>query len=344
MRNPFLIARTVFFCILVYLNVLAIGFAAWNVSAMKSAKMPVLGAPIFVIFNACALFFFQLLAIAELASPCARTAQIGFECGWTAVMSILQLAATIDITLNGPPTYCYQTASGRLWALCSSSNVLVAIAWASSSILLLYFLTIFITSASHYSSYRGVWWTTVYNMPWFEKGVVHPPRITFPEPSIPKPLPPESPYENPCFGAYHETAPLSPPTVPWLKSYHSELESNNTRTSSAKSDDSLRPMWARNAKNRRGVDPPFSPVPNTAQRISNAFKSHWSSSTGAGPAPPPPPPKMEMPTPQKIRGSFVDCHRTSYGHFPTDVQDVDLPIARTHMREWVRAERAVLAH
>ena len=34
-------------------------------------------------------------AIAELASPSARTAQVGFECGWTAVMSILQLGKSV---------------------------------------------------------------------------------------------------------------------------------------------------------------------------------------------------------------------------------------------------------
>ncbi len=100
-----------------YLNILALGFAAWNLSAMKAAHLPILGAPIFVIFNACVLFFFQLLyvsltfvysflpytlsrcgpdsAIAELASPSARTAQVGFECGWTAVMAILQLGKSV---------------------------------------------------------------------------------------------------------------------------------------------------------------------------------------------------------------------------------------------------------
>ncbi|KAI0810899.1 hypothetical protein BC629DRAFT_1436876 [Irpex lacteus] len=359
MRNPFLIARTVFFCILVYLNILALGFAAWNLSAMKAAHLPILGAPIFVIFNVCVLFFFQLLAIAELASPSARTAQVGFECGWTAVMAILQLAAAIDMTLNGPPAYCYQAAKGS-WALCSSASVLVAVAWASSSIMLLYFLTLFIISASHYSTYRGVWWTTVYNMPWFGTSSDAPStarKITFPEPDIPRPMAPQSPYENPCFRDCTEDLPLTPPVAPWVSATYADLESqrasSDPRTSGA-SDGSRRPVWAKTVNTRRGVDPAFSPTPNPAKRISNALKSYWpraaaGSTSAAGAPPPTPPPKLDVPPPHTLHGhtlhgSFVDCHRSSYGHFPNDVQDVDLPIARTHMRDWITAERAVLAH
>ena len=283
------------------------------------------------------------------------------------------VAAAIDITLNGPPAYCYQTALG-LRDLCSSSTVLVAIAWASSSlsqystrncdfmsdilmfsacVVLLYFLTIFITSVSHYSEYRGVWWITVYNMPWFDihTGDSHPPspRITFPEPDIPRPPPPKSPYENPCF-SQHEESPIAPPVAPWVSdAYRNTLSSSNyssypgtgSEHPTMRSEASRRPAWAKTVNTRRGVDPPFSPFPNTTQRISGAIKSLW-----PGGAPPPtPPPKMEFPVPlHREHGSFVDCHRSSYGRFPQDVGDVDLPIARTHMKEWVTAERAVLAH
>ncbi|KIP09473.1 hypothetical protein PHLGIDRAFT_34384, partial [Phlebiopsis gigantea 11061_1 CR5-6] len=113
MRNPFLIARFVLFSIITYLNILALGFAAWEISSMSSSGLPVPGSPIFVIFNACVLFFFTVLAGAELVFPKARTAQVKFECGWTAFMSSLQLACAIDVTINGPPVYCglqlYQT-------------------------------------------------------------------------------------------------------------------------------------------------------------------------------------------------------------------------------------------
>ncbi|KAI0686734.1 hypothetical protein BC835DRAFT_440318 [Cytidiella melzeri] len=345
MRNLFLIARTVFFCILVYLHTLSIGFAAWNISAIKSAGLSMSGAPLFIIFNACTMFFFLLIAIAELAVPSAQTAQVGFECGWTALLAVIQLAAAIDVTVNGPPDYC--SAPGLL-AVCSSSTVLVAIAWASSTILMIYFLTLFITSVSHSSTYGAVWWTTVYTMPWFENPYAV--KVDFPASSAPpRPIPPRSPYENPCFKAHDDHLPLTPPSVPFTKTYQTDLESFRSETrpradsnlTSTKSEDSCKPGWAKRVNTRRGVDPPFSPFPNAAKRISRALKSYW---TGESTVPPTPPPKPSLPVPDNLNGGFIDCHRASYGHFPNDVDDMDLPIARTHMREWVKAERAVLAH
>ncbi|KAI0341787.1 hypothetical protein BDW22DRAFT_275489 [Trametopsis cervina] len=327
MRNSFLIARTVFFCILVYLNILGIGFAAWNVHAQTAAGLSVSGAPIFIIFNA------------------ARTAQVAFECGWTAVLSILQLAAAVDVSINGPPDYC---SAPSLIAVCSSSTALTALSWASSTILMMYFLTLFITSVSHYGTYRGVWWTTVYNVPWFDNS--HAVNVAFPSegPAIPA-KDPSSPYENPVFRAHEDNLPLTPPHVPFAQRDNIDLErASHSGNGSSVSLDSCRPVWAKSVKTRRGVDPPFSSIPGAAQRISRALKSYWSGATNV---PPTPPPKPSLPLPDHLSSNsfmndsgFVDCHRASYGHFPHEVEDIDLPIARTHMKEWVKADRAVLAH
>jgi len=219
----------------------------------------------------------------------------------------------------------------------------------------MYFLVLFITATSHYGTYGAVWSTTVYNMPWFENP--HAVKVDFYPRAAPlqvvRPKSPED-YENPVFKAHENddeghNLPLTPPSVPFTQQYNVNIEAcgilTRSRTSSepttTSNTEGSRPNWAKRVNTRRGVDLPFSPVPNAAKRMSRALKSYWS---GATTVPPTPPPKPELPVPENLNGGFIDCHRASYGHFPEDVPDIDLPIARTHMTEWVKAERAVLAH
>jgi len=90
-----------------------------------------------------------LRALAELVTPTARTAQVSFECGWTAVLAVLQLGATVDMTVNGPLMMCQADSEhftlplhwDRLepdfvflgsWGACASSSLLVLATWSSS--------------------------------------------------------------------------------------------------------------------------------------------------------------------------------------------------------------------
>jgi hypothetical protein len=217
---------------------------------------------------------------------------------------------------------------------------------------MIYFLTIFVTASSHSSAYSGVWWTTVYTMPWFTNPPPPPAKVVFPTHQAElKPMPPKSPYQNPCFEPGEDAhIILTPPSVPFAQSYQMDLEKQNLpyaarprAVSDPASITSQRPVWAKRVNTRRGVDPPFTPYPNATTRVSAALKSLWPHSARTT-AQPSSPPKTTLPAPENLgNGEFIDCVRSSYGHFPSDVDNMDLPIARTHMREWVKAERAGLA-
>lgn len=211
----------------------------------------------------------------------------------------------------------------------------------------MYFLTLIITATTHSTAYGAVWSATVSNVPWFVDTQLA--RISFPTAAATeKPAsPPKGPYENPVFHAQDNDeeaeGPLAPPNLPFAShlDYDLERQLGAHQLVQSHSQESLRPNWAKRVNTRRGVDLPFAPKPSATQRISRVLKSYWS---GVTTVPPTPPPKPSLPIPSNLNGGFIDCHRTSYGHFPDDVTDHDLPIAQTRLSEWVRAERAVLAH
>lgn len=209
----------------------------------------------------------------------------------------------------------------------------------------MYFLTLVITATEHSSTHGAVWSSTVYTVPWFSNSE-HIVEVRFPQPELP-PKAPGGPYENPVFRAADEDyEPFTPPSVPYAQAnidiekfagvpHMADPQHEGDR-------DGMRPNWAKRVNTRRGIDHPFATASTAAKRVSRVFKSYWSGVTTA--VPPTPPPKPELPVPKNLNGGFIDCHRGSYGQFPDNVADHDLPIARTHLTEWVKAERAILAH
>jgi hypothetical protein len=193
---------------------------------------------------------------------------------------------------------------------------------------------------THASSYAAIWHQSVHQVPWFiEPTFLHKPVSKTVRANV------KEPYENPVFrGEYNEDdevhLTLSNPSLA-LDSYNVDLE-RLSRSSTrqciaplpAESQESLRPMWAKQVGTRRGIDLPFAPVP-VAQRVSRLVKSCWRTSSIA--APPPPPPKLDLRDSTSFNGGFLDCHRASYGFFPDSVPDQDKPIAQTRMNEWVQA-------
>lgn len=111
MQNAFLVIRTVFFALLLCLNVLLLVFAGWNLSA-NGNNAP--GAPILVITSSSLILLFVTLAsIAEAISSQGTPEHVRAECTWTVLMSTMQLASSINVTVNGPPGFRFQQGHGR---------------------------------------------------------------------------------------------------------------------------------------------------------------------------------------------------------------------------------------
>ncbi|TFY65482.1 hypothetical protein EVJ58_g1949 [Rhodofomes roseus] len=278
MRNPFILLRFVLFFFLLYLSILALGFASWNIAAAKRASLNESGAPVFVLFNTILTIIYLLLALAELIFPSFWSPKIMLECVWVAAFAIMELAAAIDITVSGPIIAC---RADDAMSACASSTLLVVVTWVTSSLLLLYLFGLIGITTMHSSTQADMWGAAITSVPWF---------ATSQSPSSPPssgkqwfyPKDPErQDFESPVFKDDESLFTASSKTQSMWKPagiIRPPFKAVSISAPFSKSVGSLRPTWAKDVKPRRGVDPPFL-SPGKSQKSAPRLKSHWSSST-----------------------------------------------------------------
>ncbi|KIK98843.1 hypothetical protein PAXRUDRAFT_627810 [Paxillus rubicundulus Ve08.2h10] len=333
--NAFLVIRAIFFAHLVYLNVLVLVFASWNIVVAKSSGMLTPGASVFLVLNSIFIFgFVSIACLARLICAKARPAHVRVECAWTVLMSTLQLAASISVTVNGPPVYCQMRSH---WATCASSSLLVPVSWLATLIILTYCLTIYITSTAHATSLPSIWTTPVSAVPWFGP-IAAPSQLTAQKDS--KAFSSSSASDEPCaITAYIAER--------WEKLSGIERQSAPTGpilfSKGRQSVDSTRPAWARQEKARRGVDNPFSRVPPAQEGRATI------------PLPPPRAQPKEVVVPRDShyvevcrQSEMTSLKNNSSSHstpqtatvFPNKISDPDVPIPLPRLSEWIRADAA----
>lgn len=259
---------------------------------------------------------------------------------------------------------------------CASSTLLVVVSWVSSSlrtlpfqslhchmltiaVVLLYLFGLIGITSAHSTSLADVWGAAVTSVPWFE--VLQRPESSASGRTLSYPKDPESQdFENPVFKddeslCFDESAkPLSTwkPAAGFIRP---SLTVVSISAPFSKSVEGFRPEWAKDVKPRRGVDAPFL-APNTSQKSAAPrmkMKSHWSSTTASTYAPPVLPPKTRSPLGRQRSGDGMveipsqmslpvispsPSRPISYGIFPEDVQDPDMPIKSCRRSNWIRAD------
>ncbi|EIN07456.1 hypothetical protein PUNSTDRAFT_144931 [Punctularia strigosozonata HHB-11173 SS5] len=303
-HNPFIITRFVFFAILFWINLLSLIFAFWNIGSISSLNHTLPGASVFVLVNALITFLLLIAAYSPVIFLTSPTALVQVELLWAATMSIMQLAAAVDATINGPPVFCRPAAP---WGVCASSTILLPTAWTATTAQLAYFLTLLAVVAVHVDRVPGLMYTSIFHVPWFNAPA---PRGTL-TPSSPKglvaPPPPEaygSPLSLPRARIYTPRMPTTTATQryagasPEPSLYSSTAPSNSKLTTlalgngsrvdiekqdrtnapilfhrSSHSEHGERPPWAQDARTRRGVDPPFGGIGGGAPKVPPKMKT-----------------------------------------------------------------------
>ncbi|KIJ16822.1 hypothetical protein PAXINDRAFT_131754 [Paxillus involutus ATCC 200175] len=332
--NAFLIIRAIFFALLLYLNVLVLVFASWNIAVVKSSGMSAPGASVFLVVNSILIFVFVSIAcLARVICAKAKPAHVQVECAWTVFMSALQLAASISVTVNGPPMYCQMRSH---WATCASSSLLVPASWLAALIILTYCLTISITSTAHATCLPSIWTTPVSAVPWFCP-VAAPSQLTARK-------------HSKAFSSSSFTSEESCPITAYIAERWEKLSGIERQSvpsgpilffKGRQSVDSTRPAWARQERARRGIDDPFSRVSPTI---------------------PLPPPRAQPKEGVVSRDSrYVEVCRQSEMTknnsssdstprtatvFPNKISNPDLPIPLPRLSEWIRADaaRGIIVH
>lgn len=329
MPNAFLVIRTIFFALLLCLNVLLLVFAGWNLSAIANTAP---GAPILVIISSSLILLFVTLAsIAEAICSQGRPEHVRFECAWTVLMCTVQLASSINATVNGPPVICH---SQWTWSTCASSSLLVPVTWMVVLIILTYCLTICITALLHAPSIPDVWRMPISSVPWFNVDA------KVPSPSA-KVFAKEKAFSRYSNASAESCAITKYITERWGRLTHIESQSESPSkvalsSKGHESIDNARPVWARQKDGRRGVDQPFAKPP-----LLPALR---------GVLPPPPPTILakEAVVPRDTRYvgrsemKSSNDHSTLTSHaqtlFPKGTANPDLPIPRPHLSHWIPAD------
>ncbi|KAH7923514.1 hypothetical protein BV22DRAFT_1036217 [Leucogyrophana mollusca] len=341
MQNAFIIIRTIFLSLMAYLNLLSLIFASWNIAASKSSGSTAPGAAVFLVLNSALIFVFVFLAsVADFICSKSRPAQVKFECGWTVLMSALQLAASIDVTVNGPPVLCHIKAT---WTTCASASLLVPVSWLSTFVLLTYCLTLIVMSVTHANEYPAIWSTSVQAVPWFTEGDLSLKSTASPETSIRtlsrKPSASSIASQESCAVTryiqerWEKLSGIESQAIP----SHPILFSRDRL-----SVDSRRPSWAQKVQTRRGVDQPFARRPAPPVSMQPIVLSS-----------PPKARPREVSAPRD--SNYAEICRESDAHarnsrstlppqtptaFPPRIADPDLPIPLPRLSEWIRADAA----
>ncbi|KAI6117672.1 hypothetical protein EDD16DRAFT_995317 [Pisolithus croceorrhizus] len=331
MQNAFLVIRTVFFALLLCLNVLLLVFAGWNLSATGN-NAP--GAPILVIISSSLILLFVTLAsIAEAISSQGTPEHVRVECTWTVLMGTMQLASSINVTVNGPPIICH---SQWTWSTCASSSLLVPVTWIVTLIILTYCLTICITAFVHAPSIPDIWRMPVSSVPWFNVDAKVPSPTTE---VFAKDSPTTKAFSRASNASMESCAVTKYITERWGRLTHIEGQPECTsKLASSKghqSTDNARPAWVRQNDRQRGVDQPFAkPPPLPALR-------------GVLPPPPRTIPAKEAAVPRDAR--YVGRSEMKWGNdystlnsnaktFPKGTAHPDHPIALPHLSQRIRAD------
>ncbi|TFK54984.1 hypothetical protein OE88DRAFT_984928 [Heliocybe sulcata] len=233
-QNPFVVGRCVFFVIVIIVNIIAFISATIHIAVLTSHEVQA-----------------SFLAFAELFIANARTAQVKFECAWTVILSIMQFAASIDVTVNGPPAFCRgEPLNG---AVCATSSILLPTTWLAFVFLFSYCVLLIGITMVHRRDHPAIWTASVYSVPWFQskgKGKIG-------SPSQSKNLPPLPPLPR---------ASISTTNLPIARTFvaRSDPEKQGPSGSGPSAFYNLghnstyeRPPWAKRQETRRGVDSPF---------------------------------------------------------------------------------------
>ncbi|KAH9966711.1 hypothetical protein BC827DRAFT_691080 [Russula dissimulans] len=201
-KSPFLLVRFVFFSLQIYLNLTALVFAIWNVGASKAAGAHVDGASVFIIFNSIATCLCIFSALMDMEISFFSTSMIGFEGMWIGIFTILQIAASIFVTLSGPPEFCETRAP---ISVCASITILVPVSWLATTLLQAYFVAILTLCITHLRSRPELLFTSIYSVVWFEDDVAADKRSSAPQ--LP-PLDTSAPTRLSVLARRHSTASL----------------------------------------------------------------------------------------------------------------------------------------
>lgn len=162
MRLVLLTFRYLLFGVFVICNAITCSAAVWNLSLAQSNGLSMNADVFVVVVGALALTFIFPLIIIELIRSDPVTSRIWFECVWTGVFWILELAGSAAITASGLTAMC---SPGMVKDSCLSTQILIAFSWTCTVMLAIYGLLLGISAFTYYENDSEIWHCSVRHLP-----------------------------------------------------------------------------------------------------------------------------------------------------------------------------------
>ncbi|KAJ7740712.1 hypothetical protein DFH07DRAFT_965263 [Mycena maculata] len=148
------------------IQLLVVVAAAWNLNVTRLYVEPFPAAALCLILTS--LSFFILVALGlivsrpaiELPPAFKIITSLKFECGWTALLLVLQFAATIGATAHVPPARSDPS-------IFTSHNFLVLVAWLATVLGLIYVACLIGAVMAHKPMYPEIWSAPASSVDWF---------------------------------------------------------------------------------------------------------------------------------------------------------------------------------
>ncbi|TDL27381.1 hypothetical protein BD410DRAFT_835661 [Rickenella mellea] len=167
MQSTFTLTRIVFFCIILFFNLLSFIFVLFNIGTARSASLPVSPGAAFVLFDSSLLFILLTLTYAGERQYVKWTSLVKFECIWTCMTTLLRFADSITVSAIGPATFCSASVS---FPLCASSTLTVAASWLCAMSLGAYATTLVVAIKYHQQVRPHILGRSMSSVAWFAEG------------------------------------------------------------------------------------------------------------------------------------------------------------------------------
>ncbi|KAJ7710015.1 hypothetical protein B0H17DRAFT_250101 [Mycena rosella] len=157
--NQVIIARLILLSSQANLHLLVLILAASSANGTRASGGPLPGAALCLILTSLAYFILVSLAgiVWCLKVPAPFISSLKFECGWTALLLIVELAATIGVTVNIAPP------GNSLFA----HTFLVSAAWVTVAFALIYVAALITIVMVHKPMFPRIWSASASSVDWF---------------------------------------------------------------------------------------------------------------------------------------------------------------------------------
>lgn len=166
LKQPFLFIRLIFFLLLGFLNVAIVAFSIWSIIIiMRAFASEVFSGSMFTLFNSCFFLPLGTIVFTDTVFPPAAVLNVKSEIAWSGILSVLSLASSILVTLDGLRLFRQPGVNVSVY---TPSIFLIPACWCAFTFIISYLTILLVLTTTHIRIYPNIYNVPVVLVPWFQ--------------------------------------------------------------------------------------------------------------------------------------------------------------------------------